>query len=151
MGFALPAGMGAKLGDPDREVWIVIGDGGIQMTIQELATIVQERLDVKIALLNNNFLGMVRQWQELFYGRRYVATPLVNPDFVKLAEAYNIPAVRVTQKEMVRSAIQKAMDYEGPFLIDFMVEPEENVYPMVSPGGSLSQMLEEPRKEVFVR
>ena len=151
MGFGLPASIGVQIARPGKTVWLIDGDGSFQMTMHELAVLVQEGLPVKIAIINNGYLGMVRQWQELFYGRRYVATPLSGPDFVKIAEAYHIPAIRVTQKEMVRSAIQKAMDYEGPFLIDFKVEPEENVYPMVTPGGSLSQMIEEPRKEALVR
>jgi len=151
MGFELPAAMGAKVGSPDDTVWCIAGDGGFQMTIQELGTIVQENLAVKIAILNNGFLGMVRQWQELFYERRYIATPLSGPDFVKVAEAYGIAAMRVTDKLMVTSAIEKAMAYEGPFLIDFQVEPEENVYPMVPPGASLCDIVECPREEVRVK
>jgi acetolactate synthase-1/2/3 large subunit len=151
MGFELPAAMGAKVGSPDDTVWCIAGDGGFQMTIQELGTIAQENLAVKIAILNNGFLGMVRQWQELFYERRYIATPLSGPDFVKVAEAYGIAAMRVTDKLMVTSAIEKAMAYEGPFLIDFQVEPEENVYPMVPPGASLCDILECPREEVRVK
>ncbi|HEX73556.1 MAG TPA: biosynthetic-type acetolactate synthase large subunit [Dehalococcoidia bacterium] len=148
MGFELPAAMGAKVGCPDEIVWCVAGDGGFQMTIQELATIVQEKVAVKIAIINNGYLGMVRQWQELFYGRRYVATPLSGPDFVKIAQAYGLPGLRVTRKEEVAPAIEEAMEYQGPFLIDFMVEPEENVYPMVLPGASLAEVLEEPKGEV---
>ncbi len=151
MGFELPAAMGAKVGSPDDTVWCIAGDGGFQMTIQELGTIAQENLAVKIAILNNGFLGMVRQWQELFYERRYIATPLSGPDFVKVAEAYGIAAMRVTDKLMVTSAIEKAMAYQGPFLIDFQVEPEENVYPMVPPGASLCEILECPREEVRVK
>ncbi len=151
MGFELPAAMGAKVGSPNDTVWCIAGDGGFQMTIQELGTIVQENLAVKIAILNNGFLGMVRQWQELFYERRYIATPLSGPDFVKVAEAYGIAAMRVTDKLMVTSAIEKAMAYEGPFLIDFQVEPEENVYPMVPPGASLCDIVECPREEVRVK
>ncbi len=148
MGFELPAAMGAKVGCPDEIVWCVAGDGGFQMTIQELATIVQERLAVKVAIINNGYLGMVRQWQELFYKRRYVATPLSGPDFVKIAEAYGLPALRVKHKEEVVPAIEQAMEEQGPFIIDFVVEPEENVYPMVLPGAALTEVLEEPRKEV---
>jgi len=151
MGFELPAAMGAKVGSPDDTVWCIAGDGGFQMTIQELGTIAQENLAVKIAILNNGFLGMVRQWQELFYERRYIATPLSGPDFVKVAEAYGIAAMRVTDKLMVTSAIEKAMAYRGPFLIDFQVEPEENVYPMVPPGASLCDIVECPREEVRVK
>jgi acetolactate synthase-1/2/3 large subunit len=151
MGFELPAALGAKVGCPDDTVWCIAGDGGFQMTIQELGTIAQENLAVKIAILNNGFLGMVRQWQEFFYERRYIATPLSGPDFVKVAEAYGIAAMRVTDKLMVTSAIEKAMAYQGPFLIDFQVEPEENVYPMVPPGASLCEILECPREEVRVK
>jgi acetolactate synthase-1/2/3 large subunit len=147
MGFGLPAAIGAKVGCPDSTVWCIDGDGGFQMTIQELATIVQEKVAVKIAIMNNSFLGMVRQWQELFYGKRYVATPLSSPDFVKIAEAYGFPGLRVEHKEEVVPAIQKAMEEPGPFLIDFAIEPEENVYPMVPPGAALAEVLEEPRKE----
>jgi acetolactate synthase-1/2/3 large subunit len=122
----------------------VAGDGGFQMTIQELGTIAQENIAVKIAIINNGYLGMVRQWQEAFYGRRYVATPLNNPDFVKIADAYGIPGLRVTDKKMVVPAIEKAMSHNGPFLIDFVVEPEENVFPMVAPGAALSDIMEGP-------
>lgn len=149
MGFELPAALGAKIGRPEEMVWCVAGDGGFQMTMQELATIVQEKAAVKIAIINNSYLGMVRQWQELFYGRRYTATYLENPDFVKIAEAYGIPGIRVTDKKQVLPAIIKAMEYPGPFLIDFVVEPEENVYPMVPPGASISEFIEAPKREVI--
>ncbi|MBF8266371.1 MAG: acetolactate synthase [Dehalococcoidia bacterium] len=145
MGFGLPAAMGAKVGCPDSTVWLIDGDGSFQMSLQELATIVQDNVAVKIAIIHNNYLGMVRQWQELFYGKRYVATPLSCPDFVKIAEAYCIPGLRVTRKEEVVPAIERAMAEPGPFLIDFMVEPEENVYPMVPPGAALSEIIEEPK------
>ena len=151
MGFELPAAVGAKVACPEETVWCIAGDGGFQMTIQELGTIAQENLAVKIAILNNRFLGMVRQWQELFYQRRYVATPLAGPDFVKVAEAYGIAAMRVTDKLMVTSAIERAMAHQGPFLIDFQVEPEENVYPMVPPGAALAEIMEQPREEVKAR
>jgi len=148
MGFELPAAIGAKVGRPEDVVWCIAGDGGLQMTIHELATITQESLAIKIAVINNGFLGMVRQWQELFYGRRYVDTKLWNPDFTKIAEAYSIPGIRVNRTEDIAPAIGKAMDYPGAFLIDFVVEPEENVYPMVPPGKSLSQTLQMPKREV---
>ncbi|MFC1932353.1 biosynthetic-type acetolactate synthase large subunit [Chloroflexota bacterium] len=147
MGFGLPASIGVKIGCPDDTVWCIDGDGSFQMNIQELATIAQERVAVKIAILNNGYLGMVRQWQELFYEKRYVATPLSSPDYVKVAEAYGIPALRVVHKEEVVPAIEQAMAEQGPFLIDFRVEPEENVYPMVPPGAALSEVMEAPRKE----
>jgi acetolactate synthase-1/2/3 large subunit len=147
MGFELPAAFGAKVGCPDKTVWCIAGDGGFQMTIQELATIVQEKAAVKIAIMDNGYLGMVRQWQELFYGKRYVATPLTGPDFIKIAEAYGLPGLRVERREEVIPAIKKAMADPGPFLIDFKIEPEENVYPMVPPGAALSEVIEEPKQE----
>ncbi|MFC2071519.1 biosynthetic-type acetolactate synthase large subunit [Chloroflexota bacterium] len=150
MGFGLPAAIGAKIGCPDNTVWCLDGDGSFQMNIQELATIVQEKVAVKIAIINNGYLGMVRQWQELFYGKRYVATPLSGPDYVKVAEAYGIPALRVKHKKEVVPAIEQAMAEPGPFLIDFVVEPEENVYPMVPPGASLAEVMEEPNAEAKV-
>lgn len=148
MGFELPAAVGVKVGCPADTVWCIAGDGGFQMTIQELATMVQEKLAVKIAIMNNGYLGMVRQWQEFFYGKRYVATPLTCPDFVKVGEAYGIPSLRVKHKEEAVPAIKQAMEYPGPFIIDFMVEPEENVYPMVPPGATIAEPLEGPKKEV---
>lgn len=150
MGFGLPAAVGAKLGCPDETVWCIDGDGSFQMTIQELATIAQERIAVKIAILNNGFLGMVRQWQEMFYEKRYVATPLSGPDFVKIAEAYGIAGVQVTNKIDVIPAIKQAMAEDGPFLVDFRVEPEENIYPMIPPGEDIHAMVEEPREVVNV-
>ncbi len=151
MGFELPAAIGAKVARPEETVWCIAGDGGFQMTIQELATVAQENVTLKIAIINNRFLGMVRQWQQLFYQRRYVATPLAGPDFVKVAEAYGIAAIKVTDRLQVIPAIQRAMEHEGPFLIDFVVEPEENVYPMVPPGAALAEIMEEPREEVRAR
>jgi acetolactate synthase-1/2/3 large subunit len=150
MGFELPAAIGAKVGCPEETVWCIAGDGGFQMTIQELATAVQDDIAVKIAILNNSYLGMVRQWQELFYGRRYVATSLSGPDFVKIADAYGLPGIRVTDKAQVVPAIIKAMEHQGPFLIDFVIEPEENVYPMVAPGASLAEIMEEPKEKIEV-
>ncbi len=144
MGFELPGAIGAKIGRPDDTVWCIAGDGGFQMTLHELATAVQEKVAVKIAILNNCCLGMVRQWQELFYKKNYVATSLSGPDFVKIAEAYGVPGLKVTYKEQVVPAIEKAMKTDGPFLIDFSVEPDENVYPMVPPGASLAECIEEP-------
>jgi acetolactate synthase-1/2/3 large subunit len=151
MGFELPAALGAKVGQPGETVWCIAGDGGFQMTIQELATAVQENIAVKIAILNNGFLGMVRQWQQLFYGKRYVHTPLSGPDFVKIAEAYGVPAMKVTDKKLVVSAIEKAMDHNGPYLLDFVVEPEENVFPIVPPGAALVEALEMPTPEKVTR
>jgi acetolactate synthase-1/2/3 large subunit len=150
MGFGLPASIGAKVGCPDSTVWLVDGDGSFQMTIQELATIAQDNIAVKIAILQNSYLGMVRQWQELFYGKRYVATPLSGPDYVKIAEAYGIRGLRVTRKAEVVPAIQQAMAEPGPFLVDFIVEPEENVYPMVPPGAALAEVIEAPEGKAEV-
>ncbi|MFN8482130.1 MAG: biosynthetic-type acetolactate synthase large subunit [Anaerolineae bacterium] len=144
MGFALPAAIGAKMGLPDEEVWVVAGDGGFQMTMAELATSVQENVDIKIAIINNNFLGMVRQWQEFFYEKRYSATPLLNPDFTKIADAYGIPAFCVSRRDEVAPTIQKVREMRGPVLIEFRVEMEEVVYPMVPAGASLSDMIRRP-------
>ena len=145
MGFGLPAAIGVKVGCPNETVWCIDGDGSFQMTLQELATIVQEKLAVKIAVINNGYLGMPRQWQELMYSRRYVASKLLGPDLFKLADAYGIPALTVKHKKEVLPAVERAMDDPGPFLIDFQVEPEENVYPMVPPGASLTELIEEPK------
>jgi acetolactate synthase-1/2/3 large subunit len=145
MGFALPAALGAQMGlGTDQQVWVTAGDGGFQMNIQELATVVQEKLPLKIAVLNNGFLGMVRQWQQLFFDERYSGTPLLGPDFVKVAEAYGIPGIRVREKSEVVSAISRALETEGPLLIDFQIVQEENVYPMVAPGAAVSDMIRRP-------
>ena len=144
MGFALPAAIGAKVARPDAEVWTIAGDGGFQMTMPELATIAQEKLDVKIAIINNGYLGMVRQWQEFFYGGRYAATPLLSPDFAKIAEAYGIPAFTVKQRGEVDEAIAAAREYRGAALIDFQVEQEDTVYPMVPAGADLREMIRRP-------
>ncbi len=144
MGFALPAAIGAKVACPDAEVWVVAGDGGFQMTLCELATIAQEGIDINIAIINNGYLGMVRQWQEFFYERRYAATPLVNPDFVKVAEAYGLTAVRVTQRSEVVPAVRTARQHAGTVLIDFRVEQEDSVYPMVPAGNDLHDMIRRP-------
>ena len=147
MGFALPAAIGAQMGKPEETVWATAGDGGFQMNIQELATVAQEKLPLKMAILNNGFLGMVRQWQQLFFEGRYSGTPLLGPDFAKVAEAYGIPGFTVREKSRVIPAIEQAMAMDGPALIDFIVEQEENVYPMVAPGGSIGDMLRRPRVE----
>lgn len=145
MGYEVPAAMGAQLGRPGATVWTIAGDGGFQMTLQELATIVAENLPVKIALFNNGHLGMVRQWQELFYDKHYKAVPIPGPDYVKLAEAYGIPALQVTDREGVGAALRQAQEYAGPFLIDFVLESQENVYPMVPLGASLAETVEDSR------
>jgi acetolactate synthase-1/2/3 large subunit len=144
MGFALPAAIGAKFARPEAEVWAVIGDGGFQMTSCELATIVQEKINIKIAIINNGYLGMVRQWQEFFYDKRYVATPLVAPDFVSLANAFGIRGERITSRAEVVSTIESARHTEQPVLLDFRVEQEDSVYPMVAAGAALHDMIRRP-------
>ena len=152
MGFGLPAAIGAKMARPDQEVWAIVGDGGFQMTMMELATAVQEQVNVHIAVINNGFLGMVRQWQEFFYEERYSATPMVNPDFCKLADAYGIPAARVTERGQIEEAVKAARDRtEGPTLIEFVVEQEEIVYPMVPTGADLDDMIRRPTPAEFKR
>ena len=144
MGFALPAAIGAKFAKPDAEVWVVVGDGGFQMTSCELATIVQEKIKINIAIINNGFLGMVRQWQEFFYDKRYVATPLVAPDFAALANAYGIRGERVTGRKEVVPLIESARESEQAVLLDFRVEQEDSVYPMVPAGAALHEMIRRP-------
>jgi acetolactate synthase-1/2/3 large subunit len=148
MGFALPAAIGAKLARPDAEVWVIAGDGGFQMTQCELATLQQEKLDIKIAVINNGYLGMVRQWQEFFYDKRYASTPMLSPNFVKLAEAYDIPAARVKSRADVIPTVEKARASGGPMLIEFQVEKEDSVYPMVPAGSDLHKMIRRPSEEV---
>jgi len=145
MGFGFPAAIGAKFARPDEEVWAIVGDGGFQMTLCELATAVQENVKVNIAVLNNAFLGMVRQWQEMFYEERYQSTPMVNPDFVKLAEAYGIPAMRVTSREQMAESVAFARSHSGPVLIEYVIEKEEIVYPMVPAGADLDKMIRRPK------
>ena len=145
MGYALPASIGAQMAKPEEEIWVVAGDGGFQMTMPELSTVMQERLPIKIAIINNGYLGMVWQWQDVFYNKRYVGTPLYNPDFVKIAEAYGIPGRAVTSKEDVYEAIRQAQNTDGPFLLDFQVEEFTNVYPMVAPGKSNADMIRRGR------
>ncbi len=145
MGYALPAAIGAQMGKPQEEMWVIAGDGGFQMTMPELSTVMQERLPIKIAIINNGYLGMVRQWQDVFYNKRYVGTPLFNPDFVKIAEAYGIPGRAVTRKEDVYDALRQAQNTPGPFLLDFQVEEFTNVYPMVAPGKSNADMIRRGR------
>jgi len=144
MGFALPAAIGVKVARPEAEVWVVVGDGGFQMTMAELATLVQEELKIHIAIINNGYLGMVRQWQEFFYERNYQSTPLLSPNFAKLAEAYGIRSTVVTQRSQVVPAVQSARAHDGPVLIDFQVEQEDSVYPMVAAGAALHEMIRRP-------
>jgi len=140
MGFALPAAIGAKMGAPEREVVAIIGDGGYQMTIQELGTIFQTRVPVKIVVLNNDFLGMVRQWQQLFFDKRYASTEMVNPDFVKIAEGYSISAKRVTKREELQDAVKEMIASEEPYFLEVCVEKENNVFPMIPTGASVSDI-----------
>ena len=144
MGFAVPAAIGAKRARPDAEVWAIVGDGGFQMTMCELATAVQEGIAVKVAIINNGYLGMVRQWQEFFYERRYAATPLSGPDFVKLAEAFGILGIGVTKRGEVLPAVDQARNHAGPVVVDFRVEQEDTVYPMVPAGADLHAMIRRP-------
>jgi len=144
MGFALPAGIGAKFAKPDSEVWVVVGDGGFQMTMSELATVVQEKINLKIAIINNGYLGMVRQWQEFFYDKRYVATPLVAPDFSALANAFGIHGERITTRTKVAPTIRAAREANETVLLDFRVEQEDSVFPMVPAGASLHDMIRRP-------
>jgi len=144
MGFALPAAIGAKFACPEKEVWVIAGDGGFQMTAAELATIVQEKIKINIAIINNGFLGMVRQWQQFFYDSNYESTPLISPDFVKLADAHGIQGLTVRTRAEVAGAVDAARSANGAFLLNFMVEKEESVYPMVSAGSALHEMIRRP-------
>jgi acetolactate synthase-1/2/3 large subunit len=147
MGFALPAAIGAKFACPEKEVWVIAGDGGFQMTAAELATIVQEKIKINIAVINNGYLGMVRQWQEFFYESNYEATPLVSPDFVKLADAHGIPGRTVRTRAEVEGAVNAARSSSGAFLLNFMVEKEDSVYPMIPAGSALHEMIRRPEKD----
>jgi acetolactate synthase-1/2/3 large subunit len=144
MGFGVPAAIGAKMARPDREVWAVVGDGGFQMTQAELQTMVQENVKVNVAIINNGYLGMVRQWQEFFHERRYSATPMSSPDYVKLADAHGLPGIRVTRRADMVDALRHARASAGAVIIDFRVDQEDTVYPMVSPGAALHDMIKRP-------
>jgi acetolactate synthase-1/2/3 large subunit len=150
MGFGLPAAIGAKMAKPDAEVWAIVGDGGFQMTAAELSTAAQENVKVNIAVINNGYLGMVRQWQEFFYERRYAATPLRSPDFVKLAEAHGLLGLRAEKRPEVADVVTRARQAEGTVLIDFRVEQEDSVYPMVPAGNDLDAMIRRPKESVLV-
>ena len=141
MGFGLPASMGAQMGAPDRTVFSVSGDGGFQMTIQELGTIEQNNLPIKIIILNNNFLGMVRQWQQFFFEKRYSFTKLHNPDFITIAKGYGIEGNKVSKREDLDSAMQKMIDHNGPYILEVTIEKEDNVFPMVPAGASVSDVM----------
>ncbi len=144
MGFALPAAIGARFACPDDDVWVIAGDGGFQMTACELSTAAQEGVKVNVAIINNGYLGMVRQWQQFFYGGRYAATPMRSPDFVKLAEAHGLAGLRVTQRREVEDAVRTAQKTPGTVVIDFRVEQEDSVYPMVPSGADLAEMIRRP-------
>jgi acetolactate synthase-1/2/3 large subunit len=144
MGFALPAAIGAKFARPDANVWAIVGDGGFQMTAAELSTAAQEGVKVNVAIINNGYLGMVRQWQEFFYERRYAATPMRSPDFVKLAEAHGLTGLRVDSRAQVETAVKQAEATEGAVVVDFRVEQEDSVYPMVPAGADLHAMIRRP-------
>ena len=146
MGFALPAAIGAKFACPEKEVWVIAGDGGFQMTAAELSTIVQEGIKINIAIINNGYLGMVRQWQEFFYEKNYEATPMVSPDFVKLADAHGIAGLTVRTRAELADAVNTARSAEGTFLLNFKVEKEDSVYPMIPAGSSLHEMIRRPGK-----
>jgi acetolactate synthase-1/2/3 large subunit len=150
MGFALPAAIGAKFACPDANVWVIAGDGGFQMTQAELSTIAQEGIKINVAIINNGFLGMVRQWQEFFYERRYAATPIRSPDFVKIAEAHGLAGLRVTQRSEVEAAVNRAQEIDGTVVIDFRVEQEDSVYPMVPVGADLQHMIRRPLPEMVL-
>jgi len=150
MGFALPAAIGAKFGCPEKEVWVIAGDGGFQMTSPELSTIAQEGIKINIAVINNGFLGMVRQWQEFFYDKNYECTPLVSPDFVKLADAHGIPGRTVRTRADVQGAVDEARSSKGAFMLNFMVEKEDAVYPMIPAGNALHDMIRRPGRNPLV-
>jgi len=150
MGYALPAAIGAKTACPEKEVWVIAGDGGFQMTAAELSTIVQENLKINIAVINNGYLGMVRQWQEFFYERNYEATPLVSPDFVKLADAHGIAGRAVRTRAEVDASVAEARSHAGPYLLNFLVEKEDSVYPMIPAGSALHEMIRRPGSNPMV-
>ncbi len=150
MGFALPAALGAKVAKPDAEVWVIVGDGGFQMTMCELATLAQEKIKVNVAIINNGYLGMVRQWQEFFYERRYAATPLLSPDFEKLTDAFGLRSATVSRRQDVEPAIAMAQAEEGTVVINFKVEQEDTVYPMVPAGADLHAMIRRPSPSPIV-
>jgi acetolactate synthase-1/2/3 large subunit len=147
MGYGVPAAMGAQAANPDTLVIALVGDGGFQMSIPELATIAANNLPVKIVIVNNGYLGMVRQWQEFFYERNYESTPLVSPDFVKLADAHGIAGLTVRTRAEVAAAVEQARSATGTFLLNFKVEKEDSVYPMIPTGSSLHEMIRRPGKD----
>ena len=149
MGFSLPAAIGASFVDRGKDIWVIVGDGSIQMTITELATAVQENANIKIAIINNGYLGMVRQWQQLFYDARYIETPISSPDYVKLSEAYGLKGFRVSSRKDIPNIVKDAQNIDGPVLIEFVVEKHDMVYPMVPAGANLDEMISRPVHEQF--
>ena len=150
MGFALPAAIGAKFACPEKDVWVIAGDGGFQMTSAELSTIQQEHIAINIAVINNGFLGMVRQWQEIFYDKNYSCTPILSPDFVALAAAHGIAGTHVRQRAEVIPTVTRARTSGHPFLINFQVEKEDGVYPMIAPGSALHEMVRRPAADPLI-
>jgi acetolactate synthase-1/2/3 large subunit len=149
MGFSLPAAIGASFVDRGKDIWVIVGDGSIQMTITELATAVQENANIKIAIINNGYLGMVRQWQQLFYDSRYNETPISSPDYVKLSEAYGLKGYRVSSRQEIPNVVKTAQEVNGPVLIEFVVEQHDMVYPMVPTGAALDAMISRPVHKQF--
>ncbi len=149
MGFALPAAIGAKFACQEDEVWVIAGGGGFQMTMAELATVAQENIKLNVAIINNGYLGMVRQWQEFFYEKRYAATPMLSPDFVKLAAAFDLKGMRITQRSQVQAAVEEARAHAGTVVMDFRVEQEDSVFPMVPAGADLHAMIRRPKRDVM--
>ena len=140
MGFGLPTAMGAAMGAPERQVILIVGDGGFQMTIQELGTIYQSDINVKIVLLNNEFLGMVRQWQELFNNRRYASTTMKNPDFQTIVKGYHVASNKITERSDLNDAVKTMLNHKGSYMLEVMVGKEDNVFPMIEPGKSVSEI-----------
>jgi acetolactate synthase-1/2/3 large subunit len=149
MGFSLPAAIGASFYRKDKDIWVIVGDGSIQMTITELATAVQENVNINIAIINNGYLGMVRQWQQLFYDERYKETPISSPDYLKLSEAYGLKGIRVKKRDEIPNAISTAQNIDGPVLVEFIVEQHDMVYPMVATGADLNDMISRPVHDQF--
>lgn len=149
MGFSLPAAIGASFSRKDKDIWVIVGDGSIQMTITELATAVQENANIKIAIINNGYLGMVRQWQQLFYDARYAETPISSPDYLKIAEAYGLDGYRVHKREEIPGVLRKVRKIKGPVLVEFVVEQHDMVYPMVPAGADLNAMISRPKNKQF--
>ena len=145
MGFGLPSAIGAWFAKPDKEIWCIDGDGSFQMSLQELATVVQEGANVKILIINNSFLGMVRQWQEFFFDKRYASTPISGPDFIKIAEGYGIEGRSISKRDELDGAVDEMLNSNSSFLLEVVVEKEDNVFPMVPAGASVSEIILESK------